>query len=477
MRPARTLFPSSLPAAAAPARTGLSPAAVLFNTYRTSRRPRLQQQRHCHHQQQKRAFSLSAPRSSNPTEFTATTPPAAPAPTGLTRLTSRQLISISGPDAAHYLQGVITTNLFPGSPPSKKKPELEHLRRDAGFYTAFLTAQGRVLYDVFIYRDPSAPIEDAEKSSWLIEVDKNEAANLLQHIRRYKLRARFDVKLVEEDQAQVWAAWDDTSSSKGLLSSALSSSSVAVQMPDPRAPGLGQRILVFSSSPGGADPDHQIPIVSEEAYHLRRYLYGVPEGPAELPPSQALPHESNIDLVTSPVPAIDFRKGCYVGQELTVRTEHRGVVRKRILPCLLYPEDSQPPPSSSSSSSEQQQQTDDVPSLLAKLYQPSISSPSSLTAADLPHEASIGRANKSGRSAGKWLRGIGNVGLALCRLESMTDVALPGEKTGGTGVVYSPEDEFVVPLGGEAEGKKVKVKAFVPGWFRRGLEGKGREGM
>ncbi|KAK4241665.1 hypothetical protein C8A03DRAFT_12033 [Achaetomium macrosporum] len=389
--------------------------------------------------QQCRAFSGSVPRHAAP---------ARPSPAGLAQLSSRKLISVSGPDAAKYLQGVITANLFPG-PPGPNPP----LRSDAGFYAAFLTAQGRVLHDVFIYRD----VRDTSNPpghSWLLEVDAAEADRLQKHIRRYKLRARFDVRLLDDGEGQVWQAWDDNPSSSisqlSNLGSSSSNSNSMITIPDTRAPNLGYRVLTFSPSTPNSLPIDNIPPVEEDAYTLRRYLHGIPEGQAEILREQALPHESNIDRMGG----IDFRKGCYVGQELTIRTEHRGVVRKRILPCLLYREqaDATPPP---------------PPAGLA--YAPEIEK--GLTAEMVPPEASIGRVGKKGRSAGKWLRGMGNLGLALCRLEIMTDVVLPGEP-GGVG--YKEGDEFVVGLGqqeGEegGEGRKVKIKAFVPEWLRSGL--------
>ncbi|KAG6900924.1 hypothetical protein C0993_004361 [Termitomyces sp. T159_Od127] len=66
-------------------------------------------------------------------------------------------------------------------------------------------------------------------------------------------------------------------------------------------------------------------------YVLRSNLTGVPEGQEDLPAMQAFPIESNLDIMG----ALDFRKGCYVGQELTVRTYHTGSVRKRILPVVI----------------------------------------------------------------------------------------------------------------------------------------------
>lgn len=381
---------------------------------------------------QRRAFSRSAPRHA---------PPAGPPAAGLAELSSRKLISISGPDAAKYLQGVITANLY-------TSPSHQQLRSDAGFYAAFLTAQGRVLHDVFVYRDTRpGTASSSPGDSWLLDVDAAEAERLQKHIKRYKLRAKFDVRLLDQDEGRVWAAWDDTAP---LLSpsSPPSPTPDVITLPDTRAPNFAHRILTFSPSSAAPPPTSSPlpPQVSEDYYRLRRYLHGVPEGQAEILRDAALPHESNVDLMGG----VDFRKGCYVGQELTIRTEHRGVVRKRILPCLLYPAEEGGAPE---------------PDRLE--YKPELGN--GVTAEMVPAEASIGRVGKKGRSAGKWLAGVGNLGLALCRLEIMTGVVLPGE-TGGTG--YSPGDEFVVGVGGEEEGRKVKIKAFVPEWVRKGLADK-----
>ncbi|KAG4434588.1 ccr4 associated factor, partial [Cadophora sp. M221] len=113
--------------------------------------------------------------SSSPTNLAQAPPP--PPAAGFTHLPSRRLIALTGPDSTHYLQGVITANLTSSSPP-------------AGFYAAFLNAQGRLLNDVFIY----PYTESGKGDGWLIEVDAKEVTVLAKHIRRYKLRAKFEVR-------------------------------------------------------------------------------------------------------------------------------------------------------------------------------------------------------------------------------------------------------------------------------------------
>jgi folate-binding protein YgfZ len=280
-----------------------------------------------------------------------------------------------------------------------------------------------------VYRDTGLLTSTAsDGEAFLIEVDAAEAQRLERHIRRYRLRAQVSTRLLEADEVSVWHAWEDDSAGRVYSSLAGVPPSV-LTLQDPRAPALGSRILAPRDElPAGIEADE----APESAYQIRRYLWGVPEGQAEILRDSALPLESNMDVMGG----IDFHKGCYVGQELTIRTRHRGVVRKRVLPCVLYSE------------------SDPAPTELA--YLPA--------AAHVPPETSIGRVGKKGRSAGKWLHGVGNLGLALCRLEIMTDLALPGEMT--TGSAYNPDDEFVLLQ----DQHNLKIKAFVPSWLRAALE-------
>lgn len=445
MRPSGHIVPGSLLAAAARP-VPLSPSSYHYT---------------CARCQTRAAAAAVAPRR----DFSSTTPrasisaPSAPLPTsGLVALSSRRLLSISGPDAPKFLQGVITQNILaPGGGSSNK------IRED-GFYGAFLTATGRVLYDVFVYpvsgagtattsTAAAAATSSAPGESFLLEVDAAEAVRLERHIKRYKLRARFAVRLLDEGEATVWHAWRDGSTSSSGLSLQGADPGLLAHITDPRAPGLGWRIVqsgdAGAAAVGGFGDEAPPRIEDEDVYRARRYLLGVPEGQGELLRETALPLEGNLDAMG----AIDFRKGCYVGQELTIRTKHRGVVRKRVLPVLLYDDDagvSGPP-----------EKLEYRPGPLA----------SGVDAASIPTDTSIGRTGRKGRSAGKWLRGVGNVGLGLCRLETMTDVVLPGE-TAAAG--FDPAvDEFVMeqPPGEDgAGGFRVKVKAFVPDWLRRALE-------
>lgn len=365
-------------------------------------------------QQQRRRFADSAPPK--------------PPLTGLAPLPSRQLLSVSGPEATKFLQGIVTANVTGA----------DGLPRTDGFYSGFLNATGRVVHDIFIYPFQGGPGLPVQEDGYLVEADASQMARFAKHIKRYRLRAKVAVRTIPRDEASVWQAWDESPTAQPDMTSNES----RLVLRDPRAPGLGHRIIQL----GSRAPEMDLDICTEDAYTIRRYLRGVPEGQYEMPREQALPLESNMDVMNG----IDFHKGCYVGQELTIRTKHRGVVRKRILPCVIYDKDQAPP--------------------RTLVYDPERDSPETLTTltADMvPAETSIGRFGRRGRSAGKWLKGLGNIGLGLCRLEIMTDVVLPGEQAATT---YKPDDEFVLEWGGEDNStSSVKVKAFVPEWLRAGL--------
>lgn len=299
----------------------------------------------------------------------------------------------------------------------------------------------------------------------MIEVDAAQLTALLQHLRRFKLRSKIFVRAIEEDEMSVWHVWSDGvggATAQSTSTSRLpSGDGRSIVVPDPRAPDMGCRILTVGADldidavglPSEFQPAAANGQIDESAYRVRRYLRGVPEGAAEIVPAHAVPHESNMDIMGG----IDFRKGCYVGQEFTIRTRHRGVVRKRILPCVLYGED------------------DPVPTSLA--YKPDAVG-SGEGAADL-HGLTIGRLGKKGRSTGTFLAGVGNIGLALCRVQLMTDLVVPNDTAA---LEFDPTAEFVLQPGKSEEGQTakveaegsdkgpVKIKAFVPDWLRRRLD-------
>jgi len=152
---------------------------------------------------------------------------------------------------------------------------------------------------------------------FLIDVRAEMAAKLVGHLNRYKLRAKVTVE--QSDDYSVWA----------LLGSASDHSPSGSVFEDPRLGGLlGHRLITAKGEqPAG------VPVADSELYELCRLAVGLAEHPDDTPAGSALPLESNLELLNG----ISWRKGCYMGQELTSRTFHTGKTRKRLLPVLCGP--------------------------------------------------------------------------------------------------------------------------------------------
>jgi len=348
---------------------------------------------------------------------------------------SRRLILIHGADAPKFLNGAITNKI----------PALSHRE---GIFSAFLTAQGRVLFDVFIYpihhsstlANPNfiGSKGDTSDPGYIIECDASVASTLSAHIKKYKLRSKFTHRLIPEDELNVWSVWGSEEIP------------IDVACKDPRVSSMGQRIILptreFSTNniiPHDLD-NHDLDNITRHAqYTVRRYQLGIPEGQNEILSGTSLPQESNLDYMNG----IDYRKGCYVGQELTIRTHHTGVVRKRVLPIQLFPY--------STDTTIIKGGVDE-----SSVYDPNLDIPTP------PSQTNIKAVEKKGRSAGKICGSVGNIGLALCRLEMLTSVNLPGGMNS-----FNPKDEWKLEWGDEGgdvgdESGVVKIKAFVPEWHR-----------
>lgn len=354
---------------------------------------------------------------------------------GFTRLPNRRLVSLTGKDAPRLLQGLITNNI-------------ETLLSDnrSGLYAAFLNSHGRLLTDSFIYRIPSSANDGRGDGFW-IEVEESLVMILCQYLQRHKLRSEVAVQPIDESKYGIWVAWTDNWNTTEY-SSEYDPASNIVHLADPRVPMFASRFVVpesldlLRSSYGSLS---QLPEASERDYKVRRCLWGLTEGHMAMAGGRSLPHEFNLDFLN----AIDFKKGCYVGQELTIRTQHQGVVRKRILPTLLYPSGVSPPSDISDSTTEVSIDGEELEAG-KKIKGISSSTP-----------GVVASPRRRDNSAGNWVEGAGNVGLALCRLEMMTDVRISADQDAKP---FTSDAEFEFESV-EGTSLPVKVKAFVPKWL------------
>ncbi|QPH53390.1 YgfZ/GcvT domain-containing protein [Pontivivens ytuae] len=185
-------------------------------------------------------------------------------------LANRRILRLTGADVRDFLQNLVTNDL--GG------------LKDGLVYAALLTPQGKYLADFFLLEWDGAI---------LLDVDGELAPGLMQRLKLYKLRA--DVTIEETD----------------LTVAALAEAAEGA-LPDPRAPGMGWRLY------GGTDG------LDRAEYDRRRVAELVPDTGIELVPNETYILEAGFERLSG----VDFRKGCYVGQEVTARMKHKTELKK-----------------------------------------------------------------------------------------------------------------------------------------------------
>ena len=216
-------------------------------------------------------------------------------------LTDRGVIKVSGEDARAFLNGLVTT-------------DVTLLRPGLGRFGALLTPQGKITADFLITEASSG-----HGNGFLIDVPRPLAKDLADKLGFYKLRAKVRIENLS-DSLGVVAVWDGEPSMKPELS-----------FRDPRHETLGWRIHVPEELKQEVADVVGADLVDEEAYEIHRVLTGVPRGGLDFMYSDAFPHETNMDRLHG----VDFDKGCYVGQEVVSRMQHRGTARTRIVRVTL----------------------------------------------------------------------------------------------------------------------------------------------
>ncbi|KAF9339835.1 ccr4 associated factor [Linnemannia elongata] len=309
-------------------------------------------------------------------------------------------MAIHGKDASKFLQGLITNHM----------PRIEN--GGGGFLAAFLSPKGRVMYDVFIH--PTNETKEGSDPAYLIECDARALPDLHKHIARFVLRSK--VKM------------DETPSNEAVMER-LGKMGATIGMYDNRAVNhMGYRVIVPKGQSLSLPESYRHGTLEE--YHVRRIVNGVPEGIDDFIAGTSLPLECNLDYMNG----VDFRKGCYVGQELTIRTYHKGITRKRIMPVQYFtPQDPEP---------ESIQFNKDASHVIppqSELF------PTKKTTPAAPAAAASTSSARPVRASGKTGSNVGNIGLALVKLDHV--------KEGSTFDVM------------DREGATVRVKAFFPAWW------------
>lgn len=205
----------------------------------------------------------------------------------IARLRRRTVLRLAGPDVFEFLQGIISQ-------------DVTLAKNGQPLFTAFLTPQGKYQFDFFVV---------PEGDRLLIDCAVDEADELAKRLSFYRMRARVALEDTREAYA-VYALWDGETDMPNSFT-------------DCRLNALGRRLLIPIKAAGSIEET-----ADEADYRQHRYQLGVPEGSHEIDVGHSNLMEANFDKLN----AISWSKGCYMGQELTARIYHRGLVKKRYLP-------------------------------------------------------------------------------------------------------------------------------------------------
>jgi folate-binding protein YgfZ len=219
-------------------------------------------------------------------------------PTKAALLPDRGVVKVTGDDARQFLNGLLTADI------SKVTPE-------AARFAALLTPQGKIILDAIVAEAPAA-----DGGGFFLDLARALADACVERLNFYKLRAKVMVENLSATLA-VMALWDgDAVTEYGLC------------YRDPRLTALGWRIILPPHLATDAAADLGADVASAEAFEAHRVALGVPRGGPDFAYGDAFPHEADMDQLNG----VDFAKGCFVGQEVVSRMEHRGSARTRIVP-------------------------------------------------------------------------------------------------------------------------------------------------
>lgn len=276
-------------------------------------------------------------------------------------LPNRGLLKIAGPDARTYLQGLVSQDVM-------------RVTTDQAVYSAFLTPQGKYLYDFFVFEMDGALMLDCEA---------DRRSDFFKRLSMYKLRSDVTLSDVSED-FQVYGVLDAMGFSERGAAKTLGT---GVVYADPRLLDMGCR-AVLSHGDTCLVEGLDLSVSAFAVYEHQRIALGLADGSRDMGVDKALLLEFGFEELDG----VSFSKGCFMGQELTARTRYRGLVKKRLLPVKI----------------------------------------------DGPAPAPGTVFEIDGREAGEMKTSVGDVGLALIRIESLGDNL-------GEGVSYTCADATLTP--------------------------------
>ncbi len=211
-------------------------------------------------------------------------------------LSGRELLRISGEDAAKFMQGLVTA-------------DVREAANGNAVHAALLNPQGKILFDFFIIR-----VDDG----LLLDIAASQSDDLVKRLGMYKLRSK--VKITQMPELGVGVCWPGDCKPDA-----------AISFRDPRIAALGMRFIAPRDRLSAIIAACGARLVDESEYNLHRLQLGIAEGGQDFGPGEVFPHEANFDRLNG----VSFTKGCYIGQEVVSRMRHKSQIRKRFLPVRI----------------------------------------------------------------------------------------------------------------------------------------------
>jgi folate-binding protein YgfZ len=212
-------------------------------------------------------------------------------------LPERSVIRLMGEETKHFLQGIVTNNV-------------EALAPGESSFAALLTPQGKILFDFFV-----VAIAEDEGGGFIIDAPRPLTPDLIKRLTFYRLRAKVEIE-ARADLLVAVAIDGKPPDETGLT------------YRDSRHTKLGTRIILPVDGAEAALRAAGFSLVDAEDWQKLRISVGVPEGGKDFIYGDTFPHEADMDQLAG----VDFEKGCFIGQEVVSRMQHRGVARTRVIP-------------------------------------------------------------------------------------------------------------------------------------------------
>jgi tRNA-modifying protein YgfZ len=212
-------------------------------------------------------------------------------------LPNRGVVRVAGDEARAFLDTLVTSSM-------------DGVVQGNAIHTALLTPQGKIITDFCV---TEAAAEDG--GGFYCDVPLVSAAELAKRLTFYKLRAKVSVENLSE--LGVIVVWGGIADIAGF----------GLAFADPRLPALGYRLIAHRSQFDAVIAEAGAVPATLEDYHAHRARHGIGEVAFDFALGDAFPHEINMDQLHG----IDFKKGCYVGQEVVSRMQHRGTARTRLI--------------------------------------------------------------------------------------------------------------------------------------------------